>query len=146
MATKAPNRYFDMNGREYDYDFFVHCFATFPVLIVKANKRIPGGIEEDFVKFLLRDNKYKQGGWMIKPDGSKIRLYFPIKLYELLLVRNQNGEYVKRNGEYVWKPKAWEYYQAWKAAKKAHEDAEEERRHQEFLNNVSRYDPDMKKE
>ena len=139
MATKAPNRYFDMNGREYDYDFFVHCFATFPVLVVKANKRIPGGIEEDFIKFLLRDKKYKQGGWMIKPDGNKIRLYFPIKLYELLLVRNQNGEY-------VWKPKAWEYYQNWKAAKKAHEDAEEEKRHQKFLNNVSRYDPDMKKE
>ena len=139
MATKAPNRYFDMNGREYDYDFFVHCFATFPVLVVKANKRIPGGIEEEFIKFLLRDKKYKQGGWMIKPDGNKIRLYFPIKLYELLLVRNQNGEY-------VWKPKAWEYYQNWKAAKKAHEDAEEEKRHQKFLNNVSRYDPDMKKE
>ena len=146
MATKAPNKYFDMNGREYDYDFFVHCFATFPVLVVKANKRIPGGIEEDFIKFLLRDKKYKQGGWMIKPDGNKIRLYFPIKLYELLLVRNQHGEYVKRNGEYVWKPKAWEYYQNWKAAKKAHEDAEEEKRHQKFLDNVSRYDTDMKKE
>ena len=106
MATKAPNRYFDMNGWEYDYDFFVHCFATFPVLVVKANKRIPGGIEEDFIKFLIKDKKYKQGGWMLKPDGSKIRLYFPIKLYELLLVRNQHGEYVKKNGEYVWKPKA----------------------------------------
>ena len=146
MATKAPNRYFDMNGREYDYDFFVHCFATFPVLVVKANKRIPGGIEEDFIKLLLKNKKYKQGGWMVKPDGNRIRLYFPIKLYELLLVRNQHGEYIKKNGEYVWKPAAWEYYQKWKAAKKAHAEEEEEKRHQKFLDNISRYDPDIKKE
>ena len=63
---------------------------------------------------------------MVKPDGNRIRLYFPIKLYELLLVRNQYGEYVKKNGEFVWKPKAWEYYQNWKSAKKAHEEGEEE--------------------
>ena len=45
MATKAPNRYFDMKGNEYDYDYFSHCFATFPVLVVKANKIIPKAIE-----------------------------------------------------------------------------------------------------
>lgn len=145
MATKTPNRYFDMRGFEYDYDFFVHCFATFPVLVAKANKRIPGGIEEEFIKHLLKDKKYHQGGWMLKPDGSKIRLYFPIKLYELLLVRNKYGEYVKQNGSFVWKPKAWEYYQNWKSAKKAHEEGEEERRHQKFIDNVARFDPDMKK-
>lgn len=145
MATKKPNRYFDMNGREYDYDFFVHCFATFPVLITKANKIIPGGIEEDFIKFLIINKIYKQGGWMIKPNGNKIRLYFPIKLYELLLAKNKHGEYIKENGGYIWQPKAWEYYQEWKTAKKARETAEEDKRHQKFIDNISRYDPEIKK-
>ena len=30
-------------------------------------------------------------------------------------------------------------------AKKAHEEGEEERRHQKFIDNVARFDPDMKK-
>lgn len=145
MATKAPNRYFDMKGNEYDYDYFSHCFATFPVLVVKANKIIPNGIEEEFIKFLIKDKKYSQGGWMVKPDGSKIRLYYPIKLYQLLLVRDSSGQYVKQNGGFVWKPKALEYYNNWKSTKKAKEDSREEERYRKFIDNVSRYDPDMKK-
>lgn len=146
MATKAPNRYFDMRGYEYDYDYFVHCFATFGTLVSKANKVIPGGIDEEFIKFLIRDKKYSQGGWMLKPDGVKIRLYYPIKLYQLLLMRDSSGQYIKKDGKFVWKPKALDYYEAWKIAIKQHEEAEEERRHQAFIDNVSRYDPDMKKD
>ena len=146
MATKAPNRYFDMKGNEYDYDYFSHCFATFGTLVAKANKIFPEGIEEDFIKFLIRDKKYAQGGWMIKPDGSKIRLYYPIKLYQLLLLRDSSGQYIKTNGKFTWKPKALEYYKAWKIAIKQHQEAEEERRYQSFIDNISRYDPDMKKE
>jgi hypothetical protein len=146
MATKAPNRYFDMRGNEYDYDYFVHCFATFGTLVSKANKVFPDGIDEEFIKFLIRDKKYSQGGWMIKPDGKKIRLYYPIKLYQLLLLRDASGQYVKTNGRFTWKPKALDYYNAWKLAIKQHEEAEEERRREAFIDNVSRYDPDMKKE
>ena len=63
-----------MKGNVYDYDYFVHCFATFGTLVAKANKIIPNGIDEEFIKFLIRDKKYSQGGWMLKPDGKKIRL------------------------------------------------------------------------
>lgn len=145
MATKAPNRYFDMKGNEYDYDYFSHCFATFGTLVAKANKIIPNGIEEEFIKFLIRDKKYSQGGWMVKPDGNKIRLYYPIQLYQLLLLRDSSGHYIKNNGNYVWKPKALDYYNAWKLAIKQHKESEEQRRHEAFIDNVSRYDPDMKK-
>ena len=58
MASKKPNRYFDMKGNEYDYDYFSHCFAAFATLVAKANKIIPGGIEEEFIKYLIKDNKY----------------------------------------------------------------------------------------
>lgn len=146
MASKKPNRYFDMKGNEYDYDYFSHCFAAFATLVAKANKVIPGGIEEEFIKYLIKDNKYSQGGWMVMPNGNKIRLYYPIKLYQLLLMRDSSGQYIKQNGSYVWKPKAKEYYDNWKSAKIAKEKAEEDLRHQQFLDNISRYDPDMKKE
>lgn len=146
MATKAPNRYFDMKGNEYDYDYFVHCFATFGTLISKANKVIPNGIEEDFIKFLIRDKKYGQSGWMLKPDGNKIRLYYPIKLYELLLVRDSSGHYLKDKGQFIWKPKALEYYNAWKLAIQQRKEEDENKRHQAFIDNISRYDTDMKKE
>lgn len=146
MASKAPNKYFDMRGIEYDYDYFVHCFATFGTLVSKANKVIPGGIEADFIKYLLKDKKYSQGGWMLKPDGTRVRLYYPIKLYQLLLMRNKHGEYIKKDGQYIWYPKAIAYYEAWKQARKRKEEEAEEKRHQAFLDNIARYDPDIKKD
>lgn len=146
MASRIPNRYFDMKGNEYDYDYFNHCFATFGNLVSKVNKRIPGGIEGEFIKHLLKEKKYHQGGWMVKPDGSKIRLYYPIQLYQLLLLRDSSGQYVKTNGELTWKPKALEYYKTWKYNIKQHEEAEEERRHQAFLNNIARFDTDINKD
>lgn len=145
MASKVPNRYFDMKGNEYDYDYFVHCFATFGTLVAKANKVIPNGIDGEFIKFLLRDKKYSQGGWMIKPDGTKVRLYYPIQLYQLLLVRDSNGNYVKTNGNFTWKPKALDYYNAWKKAIEQQKEDEENKRHQAFIDNASRYDTDLKK-
>ena len=67
MATKAPNRYFDMKGNEYDYDYFVHCFATFGTLVAKANKIIPNGIDEEFIScyfcVMVQDS-------MLKPTDS----------------------------------------------------------------------------
>lgn len=146
MATKAPNKYFDMKGNQYDYDYFSHCFATFPVLVRKANVVIPNGIEEEFIKFLIKDKKYSQGGWMVKPDGSKIRLYYPIQLYQLLLVRDKSGNYIKQNGLYVWKPKALEYYNNWKTAVQQQKDTEETQKYERFIDNISRYDPEMRKE
>ena len=147
MATKKPNRYLDMRGVEYNYDYFVKCFATFGTLVSKANKIIPGGIEEEFIKHLLKEKIYSQGGWMIKPDGSKFKLYYPIILYRLLLVRDNSGIFLKDSqGNYIWKPNAKAYYDKWKSENEARNKGEEERKHQRFLNNISRYDPDLNKE
>lgn len=138
-------KYFTMKGEEVDYDYFNKCFSTFDNLIIKANKQIPGGIEADFVKLLLREGKYKQGGWMVRPDGSKIRLYYLIWLFQLLLQRDSSGFYVKdSNGNFVWKPKALEYYNSWKMARQQRAEAQENERRRQFLDNISRYDPDMR--
>lgn len=148
MAKKSriPMRFFTMKGEEVDYDYFQKCFSTFDNLVIKANQYIPGGIEGDFVKFLLKDKKYQQGGWMVKPDGTKIRLYYLIWLLQLLLQRDSAGFYKKENGNFVWKPKALEYYKSWKLAKKQREEAAENERWRQFQDNVARYDPDMRRD
>ena len=148
MAKKnIPMRFFTMKGEEVDYDFFSKCFSTFDNLTIKANNVIPGGIEPDFIKYLLKDGKYKQGGWMVKPDGTKIRLYYLIWLMQLLLQRDNAGFYLKgQDGKYLWKPKALEYYNTWKNGRKQQEDSKENERYRRFIDNVSRYDPDMRDE
>lgn len=150
MAKKrTPVRFFKMNREEVSYDFFDKCFSTFDNLVLKANKRIPGGIEGDFIKHLLQQGLYKQGGWMVKSDGSKIRLYFLIELMRLLLQMDKYGEGPKGpDGLFLWRPKAWNYYQNWKNGRKAAEEREaqerEEERHRKFRQSVARYDPDMR--
>lgn len=142
-----PMRFYTMKGEEVDYDFFSKCFSTFDNLVIKANNVIPGGIEGEFIKFLLRDGKYKQGGWMVKPDGTKIRLYYLIWLMQLLLQRDNAGFYMKGgDGKYIWKPKALEYYKNWKNTQKIENNAKENERYKQFINNISRYDPDMRDE
>lgn len=143
--SRIPMRFFTMKGEEVDYDYFNKCFSTFDNLAVKANNTIPGGIEPEFIKLLLREGKYKQGGWMVKPDGTKIRLYYLAWLFQLLLQRDNSGFYLKGpDGKFLWKPKAWEYYQAWKSAVRQRQESEENERWRKFKDNVSRYDPDMR--
>lgn len=146
---KAPVRFFTMNGEEVSYDFFDKCFSTFDNLVLKANNNIPGGIEGNFIKHLLKENLYKQGGWMVKSDGTKIRLYFLIWLLQLLLQRDKSGFFLKdAQGKYIWKPKALEYYNKWKGEQKAEEEKKqqsaEEERYRKFKQSVARYDPDMR--
>jgi hypothetical protein len=140
-------RFFTEKGEEVDYDYFKNCFSTFDILVTKAQKYMPG-IEADFIKYLIKDNKYGVGGCMLKPDGSKVRLYYLAKLCQLLLVRDKSGFYLKdSNGNYIWKPKAYEYYQNWKTANKTNKIQavkNDDAKHRAFLNNISRYDPDMK--
>lgn len=145
MSFKKPMRYFTIKGEEVDYDYFKRCFSTFDNLVIKANNIIPNGIEGDFIKYLLRDGKYKQGGWMVKPDGSKIRLYYAAWLYQLLLMRDSSGFYMKNSkGEYMWKPKAKEYYDNWKANKIAQEKFNDTQKYNNFIKNISRYDSEYK--
>lgn len=145
MANKVPMKYFTMKGEEVDYDYFKRCFSTFDNLVIKANQIIPGGIEPDFIKYLLRDNKYKQGGWMVKSDGSKIRLYYAVWLYQLLLLRDSAGFYQKdERGNFVWKPNAKTYYEKWKNTVNVQKEKKEDKRYQSFINHMSRYDSDYK--
>ena len=147
MKSRIPMRFFTMKGEEVDYDYFKKCFSTFDNLVIKANQQIPGGIEGDFIKFLLKDKKYQQGGWMVKPDGTKIRLYYLAWLFQLLLQRDNSGFYLKGpDGKWLWKPKAWQYYQSWKLAKKQREESAENERWRQFQDNVARYDPDMRRD
>lgn len=147
--SRKPVRFFTMKGEEVDYDYFSKCFSTFDNLVIKANKNIPGGIEGDFIKHLLKEKKYEQGGWMVKSDGTKIRLYYLIMLMRLLLQRDNSGFYLKdSNGQFLWKPKAWEYYQNWKGMRGSRKEetykSSEEERYRKFKQSVARYDPDMR--
>lgn len=148
QKNKTTVRFFTEKGEEVDYDYFKNCFSTFSNLVTKAQKYIPGGIESEFIKYLIKDNKYSVGGYMLKSDGSKVRLYYLAKLCQLLLIRDNSGFYLKdNNGKYIWKPKAYEYYQNWKSI--SHVDNtqtinNDEAKHKAFLDNISRYDPDMR--
>jgi hypothetical protein len=150
MAKKRTTvRFFKMSGEEVNYDFFNKCFSTFDNLVLKANQKIPGGIESDFIKHLLQRELYKQGGWMVKSDGTKIRLYFLIELMRLLLQIDKYGMGPKGpDGLYLWKPKALEYYNKWKGFKRSEEEKraaeKEDERWRKFKQSVARYDPNMR--
>ena len=82
---------------------------------------------------------------MLRPDGSKIRLYYLAWLCQLLLLRDNAGFYQKdAKGNFIWKPKAWEYYQNWKSSINAQKSYGDTVKRQAFLDNISRYDPDMR--
>ena len=149
QKNRIPMRFFTTKGVEVDYDYFSKCFSTFDTLVVKAQQYMPG-IESAFIKFLLKENKYKVGGYMLKADGTKIRLYYLAWLCQLLLLRDSAGFYKRdEKGNFIWKPKAWEYYQNWKSnnskpVNNISQKSEDHAKRRAFLDNISRYDPDMR--